>query len=68
MLFEGIDYICIRSFIKKDVSRWISLVDKNIQAKKTIIEQISKGLEVSKAEQEVIINKINNIFSQLKPE
>lgn len=53
MLFEGIDYICIRSFIKKDVSRWISLVDKNIQAKKTIIEPISKGLEVSKAEQEL---------------
>lgn len=68
MLFKGINYICIRSFIKKDVSRWISLVDKNIQAKKTIIEQTSKGLEVSKAEQEVIINKISNIFSQLKPE
>lgn len=55
------------SYLSK-LARWISLVDINIQVKKTVIEQISKELEIAKSEQEANINKISNIFGKLKPE
>ena len=57
----------LNSYLSK-LARWISLVDINIQVKKTVIEQISKELEIAKSEQEANINKISNIFGKLKPE
>lgn len=57
----------LNSYLSK-LARWISLVDINIQVKKTVIEQISKELEIAKSEQEANINNISNIFGKLKPE